>query len=270
MTMAHAPEPIGFDAFRTTLAADMAQTGWHIHKSHDGPVDRFQVLGERGCGTNVIRKTVQDTLMIKRTEALGWKHAVPSMLAIPPTFLTICAVRGPRAWTASLFRRPWHGAPEMQALDFHQFIRSPWHARVDRTDHFEMIPPNLMPQNHELQFDRHPITGARYETIFAMRNLKHRALMSLPERGASVVYVSLDAFNADPEAFLFALSEAFDLDVRPDGYAPVERRMGNRWTPAVENRPPLPKTWAAEDIAWMNSQLDMATETALGFPLKND
>jgi hypothetical protein len=268
--MAHAPDPVGFDTFRTTLAADMAQTGWHIHKSTDGPCDSVQVLGERGCGTTVIRKSVPDPLVIKRSEALGWKHAVPAMIAIPPSFLTICAVRGPRAWTTSLFSRPWHGAADIQALDFHDFIRTPWHARVDRKDHFEMIPPNLDPEDHELQYDRHPITGAPYETIFAMRNLKHRALMSLPERGANVVYVSLDAFNADPEAFLFALTEAFDLDVRPEGYEAVERRMGNRFTPAVNNRPPMPKKWAAADIAWMNSQLDPILETTLGFPPQTD
>jgi len=256
---------MGFDQFKAAIAADMAQTGWHFHKSGNGPFNRFQVLGERGCGTNVIRKTVQDTLTIKRTEALGWKHAVPSMLAIPPTFLTICAVRNPSAWTTSLFRRPWHSTAAMQALDFHQFIRSPWHAYVDHRDHFEMIPPNLHPQGHDLQFDRHPITGARYETIFAMRNLKHRALLSLPARGASVVYVALDAFNADPERFLADLCDSFGLTMRAAGYKPVKRRMGNRWTPAVANRPAMPDTWAAEDIAWMNSQLDTSLEAALGF-----
>ncbi len=255
----------GFPEFTTALTADMAKTGWHFHIAGKGPFDRFQVLGERGCGTNVIRKTVQDALQIRRTEALGWKHGVPNMIALPPTFLTICAVRTPQKWAHSLYKRPWHAAPSVQSLDFTEFLRSPWQSYVDKLGHFDGVAPRLQPLGEELQWDRHPITGARYENIFAMRNLKHRALLSLPTRGASVVYVSLDAFNAAPEAFLADLSGAFGLKYTEQGYAPVERRMGNRWTAAVSKRAPAPESWAKEDISWMHSQLDTEIETALGF-----
>lgn len=265
MTMTESSDPAGFDAFATVLATDMAQTGWHIHKAHDTPVDRFQVLGERGCGTNVIRKTVQDALKIRRTEALGWKHAVPAMIALPPSFLTICAVRAPDKWAHSLFKRPWHAAPAIQSLEFAAFLRTPWESRVDDLGHFDGIAPRLKPLGEELQWDRHPITGAPYANIFAMRNLKHRALLGLPTRGASVVYVSLDAFNAAPEAFLNDLSRAFDLSYTEQGYAPVERRMGNRWSAAVDTRPPAPDAWSADDLAWMHSQLDKQIETTFGF-----
>ncbi len=265
MTMAQAPNPSGFTEFRDLLATDMAKTGWHFHKSGDGPFDRFQVLGERGCGTNVIRKTVQDALQIKRTEALGWKHGFPNMIALPPTFLTICAVRAPQKWAHSLFKRPWHAAPVVQSLGFSDFLRNPWHSYVDKLGHFDGIAPRLHPLGEELQWDRHPITGARFENIFAMRNLKHRALLGLPTRGASVVYVSLDAFNAAPESFLADLSQSFGLAYTEQGYAPVERRMGNRWTAAIENRPTTPDTWTPDDITWMNSQLDAETEATLGF-----
>jgi hypothetical protein len=265
MTMAHAPDPSGFTKFKRTLATDMAKTGWHIHKSGDGPFDRFQVLGERGCGTNVIRKTIQDALQIKRTEALGWKHGVPNMIALPPTFLTICAVRAPHKWAHSLYKRPWHAAPSVQSLGFAEFLRTPWQSYVDKLGHFDGIAPRLHPLDEELQWDRHPITGERFENIFAMRNLKHRTLMSLPARGGSVVYVSLDAFSAAPEAFLSDLSNTFGLGATAQGYTPVERRMGNRWTAAVEGRAPAPDTWADEDTAWMHSQLDPEIEAALGF-----
>ena len=43
--------------------------------------------------------------------------------------------------------------------------------------------------------------------------------------------------------------------------------MGNRFTPAVENRAPAPDTWDAADLEWMHSQLDPAIETTLGFKL---
>lgn len=255
----------GFADFTQALSADMSGTGWHFHKAQAGPFDRFQVLGERGCGTNVIRKTVQDALRIKRTEALGWKHGFPAMIALPPTFLTICAVRAPHKWAHSLYKRPWHAAAEVQSLGWHDFLRSPWHATVDKLGHFDGIAPRLHPEGCELQFDRHPVTGARFDTIFAMRNLKHRALLGLPARGGSVVYVSLDAFNAAPEAFLSDLAAAFDLAATDQGYAPVERRMGNRWTPAVAGRAPAPDTWDQADLDWMHSQLDAHIEASLGF-----
>ncbi|MCX7565260.1 hypothetical protein OS189_02745 [Sulfitobacter sp. F26169L] len=265
MTMVHAPDPSGFSDFLGVLSADMAKTGWHFHKSTDGPFDRFQVLGERGCGTNIIRKTVQDALQIKRTEALGWKHGVPAMIALPPTFLTICAVRAPQKWAHSLYKRPWHAAPSMQSLGFQDFLRSPWHSYVDKLGHFDGIAPRLHPLGEELQWDRHPVTGARFENIFAMRNLKHRALLGLPERGASVVYVSLDAFNAAPEAFLDDLAATFGLSFTAQGYTPVGRRMGNRWTAAVADRAPAPDTWDPADIEWMHSQLDPQIEAGFGF-----
>lgn len=265
MTMAHATDPSGFSEFCAQMAPEMRATGWYFHKAGDGPFDRFQVLGERGCGTNIIRKTVQDALTIKRTEALGWKHAVPAMIALPPGFLTICAVRAPDKWAHSLYKRPWHATAEVQSRSFADFLRAPWDSYVDKLGHFDGIAPRLHPLGHTLQWDRHPITGAPYENIFAMRNLKHRALMSLPARGGSVAYVSLDAFNADPQGFLKDLSTHFGLSPTKQGYSPVERRMGNRWTPEVADRAPAPDVWNDKDTAWMHSQLDARIETALGF-----
>lgn len=187
------------------------------------------------------------------------------MIALPPTFLTIVAVRNPRAWAHSLYKRPWHADLTVQSLSFAEFLRSPWQAYVGKMGHFDNIAPRLAPLDHELQWDRHPITGARFDTIFAMRNLKHRALLSLPAGGASVVYVSLDAFNTNPQAFLTDLAGTFDLAPTERGYAPVERRMGNRFTPTVEDRAPAPETWDDADVEWMHSQLDSVIEATLGF-----
>ncbi|KIN72202.1 hypothetical protein [Sulfitobacter guttiformis] len=265
MTMAHAPDAPDFEAVAAQIAPDMARTGWHMHHATSAQVDRFQVLGERGCGTNVIRKVVHESLRIRKTEALGWKHGFPQMIALPPTFLTIIAVRNPRSWAHSLYKRPWHAVDSVQALGFSDFLRSPWHAYVDKLGHFDNIAPRLAPHNQPLQWDRHPITGAAFPNIFAMRNLKHRALMGMPTRGASCVFVSLDAFNAAPQAFLADLAKTFALAPTERGYAPVARRMGNRFTPVVSDRAPAPETWMEADLEWMKSQLDPATETALGF-----
>jgi len=267
--MAQAPEVPEFDALCARVATDMHQTGWHFHKAADARVDRFQVLGERGCGTNVIRKIVSESIQLRKTEALGWKHGFPAMIACPPTFLTIVAVRNPRSWAHSLYKRPWHAAPALQSLGFSDFLRAPRESRVDRIGYFNNIPPRLLPQGFEMQWDRHPVTGARFENIFAMRNLKHRALLGMPVRGASVVYVSLDAFNTAPEAFLADLSAAFGVSPTKRGYAPVKRRMGNRWTPAVKDRAPAPDIWDDADVEWMYSQLDPQIEETFGFKLRS-
>ena len=216
MTMAHATDTPDFTELAGKMSAPMATTGWHLHRANDAQVDRFQVLGERGCGTNVIRKIVHESLRIRKTEDLGWKHGFPHMIACPPTFLTIVAVRNPRSWAHSLYRSPWHADASVQQLNFPAFLRAPWQACVNKMGHFDHIAPRLQPLNHELQWDRHPITGARFDNIFVMRNLKHRALLSLPARGSNVVYVSLDAFNANPQAFLKDLATTFTL-------APTER-----------------------------------------------
>ncbi len=267
MTMADATDTPEFTALAAQMTPDMTKTGWYLHKAHDVQVNRFQVLGERGCGTNVIRKIVHESLKLRQTEALGWKHGFPQMIALPPTFLTIVAVRNPRSWAHSLYKRPWHAVPPLQSLGFADFLRAPWQACVDKLGHFDNIAPRLKPLGQELQWDRHPITGAYFDNIFAMRNLKHRALLSLPNRGGSVVYVSLDAFNAAPEAFLADLSATFGVEPTERGYAPVTRRMGNRFTPVVADRAPAPDTWDASDVEWMHSQLDTTIETALGFKL---
>ncbi len=249
-----------FDA----MARNMAIEGWHFHRATDGPFDRFQVMGERGCGTNVVRKSITKALRIARTEALGWKHGFPMMVGIPPTFLTICAVRAPKPWASSLYQRPWHAPAGVQQRSFADFLRSPWQAEIDNMNHFEQVHPQLAPLGQELQWDRHPVTGHRFANIFEMRNAKHSGLLSFVNRGASVAYVALDRFNADPQGFLDALAAAFDLAGTERGYRPITRRMGNLWSATVP-RPDISATWAPEDIAFMNDQLEPRIESLFGF-----
>lgn len=260
MTMPQVGRPFDFD----TLAQDMTGTGWHFHRASAGPFDRFQVMGERGCGTNVIRKSIQRTLQIDYHDALGWKHGFPAAVGIPPSFLVVCAVRAPRPWAVSLYKRPWHATAEIQSLPFETFIRSPWHSYIDRMGHFSQVHPALNPVLQPLQWDRDPVTGEVFKNIFALRNAKHRGLLSYPARGASVVYVQLEAFNRDPVTFLEAMQDAFALDQTPRGYRPITRRMGNRWTPEVD-RAPTPNNWAQNDVQFMSDHLDSQIEGWVGY-----
>ncbi|MEQ6247839.1 hypothetical protein ABMC89_03010 [Sulfitobacter sp. HNIBRBA3233] len=246
------------------MARNMAKRGWHFHKHADGPFDRFQVMGERGCGTNILRKSINRSLEITRTEALGWKHGFPVMVGIPTDFLTICVVRNAKSWAQSLYKRPWHADPIVQQRPFAEFLRGEWIGQIDQSDHFELVHRQLRPEGHELQWDRHPLTGQRFRNIFEMRNLKHRGLLSFLNRGTSVAFVQLEVFNADPRGFLDALAEAYGLVWTEEGFVPVRRRMGNLWKAAVPREDP-PETWARADLMFMRDQLEPQIERFMGY-----
>ncbi|WP_299282189.1 hypothetical protein [uncultured Tateyamaria sp.] len=245
--------------------AAMSQTGWLMHRHTETECDMFQVLGERGCGTNVVRKTITKSVRLHRTEALGWKHGFPAMVAIPRSMVVVCAFRNAFDWAASLYKRPWHADDAMQSLSFSEFLRAPWDGVVDRTTDFEMIHPELQVDGHMLQFDRHPIHGTRFSNIFEMRALKARSLLGMLQRESNIVLVRFEAFRDQPEAFVNDLSTVFDLAPTERGYRPITRNMGNRFRPTVRGREKPPEVWSDEDKAWAMSQLDSELEAALGY-----
>ncbi|MEL7133668.1 MAG: hypothetical protein AAGK77_14795, partial [Pseudomonadota bacterium] len=234
----------------------MADTGWYMHRNTDTPCDMFQVLGERGCGTNVVRKSITKTVKLFRTEALGWKHGFPMMVGVPRSMVVVCVVRDAFDWATSLYKRPWHADDSMQSLSFSEFLRAPWHGVIDRTADFEMIHPELQVDGELLQFDRHPITGSGFANIFELRTTKSRALLGLLNRHCNIVFVRFEAFRDTPEAFLDDMRASFDLAGTERGYRPITRNMGNRFRPSVKDRPDPPATWQTEDRAWALSQLD--------------
>ncbi|QUJ77486.1 hypothetical protein KDD17_05705 [Sulfitobacter albidus] len=260
MTMPHTTARPDF----APMAADMARQGWHLHRAHDTPPNRYQVMGERGCGTNIIRKVISKSLRIERQESLGWKHGFPQMVGVPQDMLVVCAVRAPQAWATSLFKRPWHATQAMQQLPFEAFIRAPWDSYIDKPDHFEPLHPELQPGPLPLQYDRHPLTGAPFPTIFDLRNAKHLGLLSFIARGANVMFFQMEPFNRDPEAMVGVLQDAFDLKSTERGYRPVKRRMGNLWK-SEGPRPDLPEAWSDDDIAHMHAHLDAQTEWIMGY-----
>jgi hypothetical protein len=247
------------------MSQNMAQSGWHFHRQGSVPPTQFQVLGERACGTNMVRKLIDKAWRIDRTEGLGWKHAFPTMVAIPERLLVICVQRHVFSWSTSLYKRPWHADASMQALSFSEFIRHPWNGVVDRTSDFEMVHPEIEADGQPLQFDRHPITGEVFGNIYALRTAKSQALLGMRNRNCDVAYVQLEAVQRDAQAFIMALGAAFDLKETERGFRPITRRMGNRFRPTVRGREPAPEVWSAEDTAFALSQIDAETEAEWGY-----
>lgn len=251
------------------VSKEFQETGYHLNRPHSVPLTHFQVFGERGSATNLVRKMIEKNLHIVRTESLGWKHAVPHMVAIPRDFLMIGVVRNAEAWALSMHKRPWHLDPALQANDFSTFIRTPWRGIVDREADFEEVVGEMTGQTEglELQFDRHPITGRPFENLFQMRSVKMACLLGMLNRSCNMALVRAESVQADPEGFVRWLAEAADLSMQRDFIKTVNRRLGNRFNLSVprEQRGETPGEMSEEDRAFMRRALDMKLETHLGY-----
>lgn len=244
---------------------DLRGTGHVFHRVTASPPTMFQVFGERGSGTNVVRKLIERNTRAFRTEGLGWKHGFPMMAAIPQCLLVVCVVRDARKWALSMHKRPWHMDPRDQGRGFSEMIRCEWRSVVDRPSDFELISEECPSQGEPLQYDRHPITGAPFPNLFALRKWKLRALSGLRNRGASFAFVQLEHVLADPEDFIVRLRAHFDLEPRPRPFRMVTRKMGQNFKFSVADRPETPAEMNAEDLAFMIRELDLEDEARLGY-----
>ncbi|MEX0311347.1 MAG: hypothetical protein AB3N17_14015 [Tateyamaria sp.] len=228
------------------------------------PITQFQVLGERSSGTNFVKRLLGRNTDLKPTEALGWKHGFPHMMAIPPQMAVIVCVRRADTWAQSMFSKPWHTTPAMQSLPFSDFIRAPWDTVIDRPRYFEgLVPDGAVGQ--PLQQDRHPVTGARFANLFSLRQAKLSAMLSLLGRDCTCIVLRMEDAQAAPEATLDALRTPLGLAAASGPFRPVVKRLGSKFKPAIADRPQLPAQWDAADLRFLHDQIDPAQETALGY-----
>ncbi|APX11242.1 hypothetical protein [Tateyamaria omphalii] len=247
-----------------TLPPDFAQTGLHVVRTGSTPITRYQVIGERSSGTNFVKRLLGRNTELKPIEALGWKHGFPHMMAVPADMAVIISVRRADTWARSMFSKPWHTTPAMQAMTFSDFIRAPWDTIIDRPRYFEgLIAEHSI--GAPLQHDRHPMTGARFDTLFALRTAKLQAMLSLLNRDCTCTVIRMEDAQAQPQATLAALTSALGTTApRPD-YRPVIKRLGSRFKAAVPDRPALPDTWRAADVDHLRSQINTDLEAQLGY-----
>jgi hypothetical protein len=246
------------------LSDDFAQTGIEICPPPAGGLTQFQVLGERSSGTNLMQRLMTRNSGLRPSEALGWKHGFAQMLAIPADLLVVCMVRDPAAWALSMHAKPWHTSPAMQKLGFSEFIRAPWDTAIDRPRYFKGArEAGLVGQ--VLQQDRDPVTGARFANLFALRRRKLQNLLSFPDRDCACVVVRTEALQAAPEMVLRQIIDGASLPGPEGAFRGVFKRLGSKFKPAVAERPATPTQISPEDQAFLWSQLDRATEAALGY-----
>ena len=220
------------------------------------------MLGERSSGTNLAKKLLARNAPMQPTEALGWKHGYPSALAIPADLAVICMVRNAAAWALSMHAKPWHTVPALQALAFPAFIRAPWETVIDRARYFDGGEALV---GQPLQGDRDPLTGRVAPNLFALRRAKLAGLLSYLDRGCTCALIRTETLQADPEGTIRRLLAGLGLPESPEPFRGVTKRLGARFKPSVERRPPTPREIGDEDRAFLRAELDLPLEAKLGY-----
>lgn len=247
---------------------DFATTGVYAMRA-DGPAPtRFQVVGERSSGTNYVKRLFGRNTQLTPVEALGWKHGGPQALAIPADLLVIVVVRNATDWALSMHAKPWHAAPQLQALPFSDFIRAPWDSVIDRPRYFGAGAEHVVGQ--PLQADRDPMTGAPYPNLFALRRGKLIGHLSYLSRACSVALVRMEEAQARPDGVLDTVLTALALPARTGDLRPVVKRLGAKFKPAIDARPATPTALAPDDLAFLRAETQPALEAALGYEYGSD
>ncbi|WP_121629772.1 hypothetical protein [Tropicibacter alexandrii] len=245
------------------IGQDFREIGWQVVP---GPVPptRYQVFGERSSGTNYVKRLLGRNSPLRPMEELGWKHGFPHMTAIPEHVAIVACVRDARAWSLSMHAKPWHCPPQMQALEFSDFIRAEWATVADRPRYFPQV-AELGGAGQPLQHDRHPLTGLPFENLYALRRAKLAALLGFFNRGCTLVFCRMEDVIARPEAFLQDVHDRLQVTGLAQEYRPVHKRLGSKFAPAIDPRPATPKAMSEADLAFLRAQVDPDQEAMLGY-----
>jgi hypothetical protein len=243
------------------VPADFAQSGLYFKASGVVPT-RFQVIGERSCGTNHVKRLLGRNTPLSPIELLGWKHGAMQALAVPRDLVVVLSLRNAVDWALSMYAKPWHTPPEMQRLGFSEFLRAEWATIIDHQKYFQDAGPLMV--GEPLQQDRDSM-GRPYANLFALRVGKLATHLSFLNRNCSLVIVRHESVLADPERFLAQFRSAMGLPPSDAPLRPVVKRLGSRFQPAVPDRAARPDQMPADDREFMISQLDLRLERALGY-----
>ena len=167
---------------------------------------KFQVYGERCCGTNFVIKLLERNLLETQfTEEFGFKHWFPKpFLQIPSDVLIVHVRRNLKDSLRSLHRKPWHVADQLKNLSFGEFIRTEWHC-VWNEDFWRMTPEHE-DWGKEMSHERNPLIGDRYPNVVSMRTAKDLHWKHLGERSERYLSIDYDQIAKDPEGTLAHLA----------------------------------------------------------------
>lgn len=227
-----------------------------VHRNGTGPVDRFQVLGDRCSGTNFIAHLIEQNFTgLTQSTELGWKHGfIDRNQATAPRLLVVVAHRHPVRWLSSVHRSPFELSRAMQQMSFSQFLRAEW-APVWR----------LREQGHDIEKpateDMDPESGAPFANVFRMRAAKLRYYEDLAHMPVHVAFVRFEDANRNPAGVVSALAAGFGLRASPTFYGVTKYRGGAK----APYRPRIFARISREDRAFIAASLDHEAEAMVGY-----
>lgn len=233
----------------------MAQTDIH----------RIQIFGERCSGTNYLQALLERNLpRASLCRDYGFKHFFPRVApGQAPDCLFVIIYREPLDWLSSLYRNPWHVAPELRRLPFSDFIRHEWWCVWDED---AGVRPGDERYGSEMLQERCPDTGRRFRDVLAMRSSKIRAWEALRDTVAHAVSLNYETLRRDPAAAIARLEQDFGLRTAPR-FRDVRQYKGGRWYQGWRARllrKPPPAIGAA-DRDYILARLDQALERRIGY-----
>ncbi|WP_341366258.1 hypothetical protein [Yoonia sp. BS5-3] len=228
-------------------------------------IDRFQVFGERRSGTNAVEQFFSRNTQLKPTRDYGWKHGFPYFPVLPQRCLFVVVVRDPMAWLRSFYSAPFEAHPDLAALSFPDFLRAEWRGvftprRSGWRGHGYTLDMRVG-QREELQADRHPISGRRFQNVVALRNAKLTGHLSLLDRDINACLLRYEDFLKDRAAVLERICQRFDIE-RQAEYVPLADPVGPS---SRKDRPKGAISFRPEDTAFVLDQLDIAQECKCGY-----
>ncbi len=219
----------------------------------------MQIYGERCSGTNWVAQMLRRNLFgIRLVDDFGWKHGwVYGDVERAEDCVFVVVHRDPFDWLRSLHRMPWHAGPELHDVSFARFLRTPWRCVWGADMELAEGDPR---RGTEMLHERDPLTGEPFANVMRLRAAKMHAWDALRARVRHHVDVRYEVALHDPRAFVRTFAVRFGLRRWP-WFRDVTTWKGGREQFLQKRYEPI----AADDLAWIGSELDVAAERAHGF-----
>lgn len=234
----------------------------------------IQIYGERNSGTNYLHFLLENNIKnVKVGYKYGWKHGFAKIEDIKadlkPEDLVICLFKDPYSWIVSMHGKPHH-APQMLGKSFSDFIRAEWACYQGDNYDTRDLEKNPLLAAEEMMYERDPETGDRFENIIKLRSGKIKRLLELKNHVPNnVAYLKYEEFLQRPRINVCDVAGVYKMRLN----GPVKLSKGyfgknpsKSWDRQnyYLNKEYL-KAYSAEDLSYVNNQLDWEQERQLGY-----
>lgn len=234
-------------------------------REYPAPLKRFQVLGERSCGTNFMDVLLARNTGLERTRDYGWKHSFPQFSSVLRDDLLVICFRDPETWLRSMYVKPWHVPDARVNVTFSEFLRAPWETVMDMPGAMNAV-GRRQSLGLPAQGDRHPITGLPPANPVRLRNLKNAAFLGVLERRCNVALIRHEDLTLQPQDTVGQICDLFGIAMNQGEFFVPARRLGEMTQRSIQgDRRDATATYSDSDRAFVRAELDHETEQRLGY-----